>query len=157
MFTCHRQTSLSFLLSTDDRRPPPILRRQRLTFSDVQLLPAPTFFRNEAYCDLFLKILERVRAALSAGSAGICRHAGTRSFIGERTTTGNIVDSHTGIEARCCSRYSVFCWWEHRGGGTQVSQNRRDLGHPSFTHPSFRHIGFGRPCASQSVLAGALL
>jgi len=60
-----------------------------VTFSCYRRRP---LFRNEAHCDLFLKIIDRVRRRYSVRGVGVCRHAGTRSFIGERTAAGDVID-----------------------------------------------------------------
>jgi putative transposase len=58
MFICHRHSPPTFLLFCDDRGSVPLLWRQGLTFSCYQ---RQSLLADAARCDLFLKILERVR------------------------------------------------------------------------------------------------
>ena len=67
-----------------------------LTFSCYRRQP---FFDNAGHRDLFLEILERVRRRYRLVSFRICSHARTCSFAGERTTAGDAIDCHPGIEA----------------------------------------------------------
>jgi hypothetical protein len=133
-----------------------------LTFSCCRRRP---LFRNEVYRDLFLKILERVRRRYRLVVLGYVVmpehvHFRTRSFIGERTAAGDVVDRGTGVEAWVGSQFEVF-WGRRRGGGSQVSQKRRDLGHPNLGHPNLGPRP-GQPNSRDTdspstILAGAVL
>jgi REP element-mobilizing transposase RayT len=68
-----------------------------LTFSCYQRRP---LFDVAARYDLFLKILERVRRRYRLVVVGYVVMPEHISLAGERTATGNIVDSDTGIETR---------------------------------------------------------
>ncbi len=97
-----------------------------LTFSCYRRLP---LFRNTAHCDLFLKILDRVRRRyrfVVLGYVVMPEHVHLLVSEPQRETLSTAIQA---LKLGVCAEYSVC---ECRGDASQVSQNRRDLGHPAF-------------------------
>src|SRR5947209_19630015 len=97
MFICHRQAFPIFLLSIHDRRPAPILWRQRPTLSDFQLLPTPTALQERGLLGFVPEDSGSGSPPLSVRGVGARRHARPRSFIGARTSAGSAIDCDSGV------------------------------------------------------------
>ncbi len=98
-----------------------------VTFSCYRRRP---LFRNEAHCDLFLKIIDRVRRRyrfVVLGYVVMPEHVHLLASEPQRETLSTAIQAlKLGVvRSMQCSE------WECRGGGSQVSQKLRDLGHPS--------------------------
>ena len=102
-----------------------------LTFSCYRRRP---LFRDPAYCDLFLKILDRVRRRyrlVVLGYVVMPEHVHLLVSEPQRETLSTAIQALKLGVVR-----SIQCSGGEHRGGAQVSQNRRDLGHPSLGHPS---------------------
>ena len=118
-----------------------------LTFSCYRRRP---LFRNQAHCDLFLKILDRVRRRyrfVVVGYVVMPEHVHLLVSEPQREMLSIAIQALKLGVVR-----SVQCSDGSDGGGSQVSQNRRDLGHPSLCRPSSCHL-----YSSWPILAGAVL
>jgi putative transposase len=106
-----------------------------LTFGCYRRLP---YFRNEAYCDLFLKILERVRQRYRLVVLGyVVMPAHVHLLVSEpqRDSLSTVIQALKLGVVR-----SLLCsLGEDIAASSQVSQNRRDMGHPvsgASVHPN---------------------
>ena len=95
-----------------------------LTFSCYRRLP---FFTNQAHCDLFLTILDRVRRRyrfVVLGYVVMPEHVHLLVSEPQRETLSTAIQAlKLGVVRRIRCTGAV-------DDGSQVSQNRRDLGHP---------------------------
>jgi putative transposase len=97
-----------------------------LTFSCYRRRP---LFRNHAHCELFLKILDRVRRRyriVVLGYVVMPEHIHLLVSEPQRETLSTAIQAlKLGVV------HSMRCARGCCGDASQVSQNQRDLGHPS--------------------------